>query len=315
MNDRQSRRPTVAILPVAALAAVLAGTPASTEPLAGALSVKPSGATDAPLHPLVWRPRADSVAALESVLRRADYRLDAVRSGDSDVPRILLARLPNDLASVETAETRKDLFVAALLPLVLAENERILRQRARVLRLRSDFIADRVVGPTDWLVRLFERYGAESMDELLRRLDAVPPSLALAQAALESGWGTSDFVESRNALFGVREVVRLKSGQRAWRLKSFPDVPAAVAFYVHTLNTHPAYAELRRERAKLRASGRVPGAAQLATHLDRYSERGQAYGRDVAHLAAWNDFAAFDEARLAKGAMTADSESRSADAS
>ena len=314
MSDR-SRHPTVAMLPVAALAAALAGSPASTEPLAGALSVRPSATTDAPVHPLVWRPRAASVAALESILEQAGYKLDAIRSGDLAVPRIILAQLPTDLGDVATADVRKELFVSALLPLILVENERILRHRDRVVRLRADFIADRVAEMPSWLLGLLEDYDAETVDQLLLRLDAVPPSLALAQAALESGWGTSRFVESRNALFGVREVVRLASGQRAWRLRSFSDVPAAVRFYVRTLNIHPAYAELRRERARLRREGRVPGAAELSAYLDSYSERGRAYGRDIARLAASNDFVAFDDARLTGGTIAAENLARSADAS
>jgi Bax protein len=139
---------------------------------------------------------------------RAGYTLSAVeaasRAGDAAVPRFLLSSLPRDLHAIDSIEDRKALFIKAMLPLILAVNEEILRERAVIQS------ANRVIGAGGSLTladahaveRIMAKYGSTDMNELERRVDVIPPSLALAQAAEESGWGTSRFAKQANALFG-----------------------------------------------------------------------------------------------------------------
>ncbi len=141
---------------------------------------------------------------------------------------------------------------------------------------------------------------------LKRRVNVVPPSLALAQAAVESGWGTSRFAMKGNALFGQR-IWRVDAGMTpldvdadtAFRVRSFPSLAASVAAYVHNLNTHRAYGEFRGLRATAGKDAQVPGGNVLATTLTKYSERGADYVADLLRIIRSNRLTQFDNATLA----------------
>jgi hypothetical protein len=147
-----------------------------------------------------------STEKLSDMFSDLGYHLDRVRGRDDVVPRVFLASLPRDLKRARSVDTRKRVFLKALLPLVLKVNESILLERGRLLALRQRAEAGRELTPAAriWLEDLARRYGVETLDfdELLRRVDAIPPGLALAQGAEESGWGTSRFALEGNAPFG-----------------------------------------------------------------------------------------------------------------
>lgn len=235
---------------------------------------------------------ASSVKDLAGLFDSHDYR-----RFDASVPSLYLYRLPSDIASVDRADTRKALFIRTLLPLVVSVNERTLRLRARVEALVPQIEQDALINPSDveFLTRVMEEFGLSRWDtaEMLRRLDVVPPSLALAQAAEESGWGTSRAAREDNALFGQMMFVG-STGQ----LKPFDDLTQTVKAYIRNLNTHRAYAEMRRHRASLRAAGKVIDGHSLASHLVRYSERGNAYIRAIQGLMDSNNFQALDQVKL-----------------
>ena len=230
------------------------------------------------------------------------YTLERVRGNAGAVPRVYLARLPSDLPQIDSSEARKRIFVKAMLPLLLAENERVLADRERVIRLARRLAAGRVLQPAEgaWLRQIAADYDVAStdLDELVRRVDAVPPSLALAQGALESGWGTSRAAQRSHATFGQMRF-RIAGEQTIAEVKAFADLPQAVAAYARNLNTHRAYVEFRSRRAAMRAAGDIPDGAELALHLLRYSERKDDYVRAVRALIRANNLDAFDAARLA----------------
>ena len=246
------------------------------------------------------------------------YRLDSLRDGVGTVPRLYLASLPNDLPQVESAETRKTVFIKAILPSILRANEEVVDRRAKLEALSRKTKLGQELGRSEqaWLAETAALYDMKSPDltELLRRVDVVPPSLALAQAALESGWGTSRFAQNGNALFGQKIFIESdeampsynRQGKEMFRMRSFDDVQGSVRSYVHNLNSHPAYVGFRKLRAEMRGKtdpGRNdfgPQAADaLAKTLLRYSERGADYINDVRQLMQINDLRAFDRARLA----------------
>lgn len=227
------------------------------------------------------------------------YALDAVRDGESVVPRLLLERLPASLTGLEAGDLRKRLFIKAMLPALLAENERLAEQRARLLDLLQAQRAGHMLLASEqrWLDALAERYGVDATDdeEMLRRIDVVPPSLALAQAALESGWGTSRGAQQGHSMFGHMAV----SGDPGRSvLRRFDSMTEAIAAYVHNLNTHRAYAAFRDARARQRARDVPADGHELAGALLRYSERGDSYVRDVRALIRANRLDGFDRARL-----------------
>ena len=245
---------------------------------------------------------------IADVFARIGYRLDTVRA-DGEVPRVFLASLPSDLSDIAVPERRKIMFIETALPLILHVNELIALDRERVIDLRDRVAAGRAISAADrtWLERAAAAYGLDrvDMDELVRRVDVIPPSLALAQSAEESGWGTSRFAQEGNALFGQRTwsddgglVPSQRGDGDSYRVAAFDQLMDGVKSYAFNLNSHPAYAELRRVRAQIRSRGETPDGYTLAGALTSYSERGADYINTIRFLMRENDLAAFDRAKL-----------------
>ncbi len=251
---------------------------------------------------------AASAAGLDDTFSRLDYQLDGVADGRG-VPPVLLASVPADLGGMAETDMRKDVFLRLALPLVLTANEAIAADRNRLEALSASRHGGEALSANDqaWLDGLAERYDVEpgpaAIGQLLRRVDGVPPSLALAQAAIESGWGTSRQVRREHNMFG--HTIENSDGTS---MATFPSLMDAVNAYVHNLNTHHAYESLRRVRAETRAHGGIPEGAALASHLGAYSELGQAYVDDVRSVIRSNDLARLDNAHLRHGRLAAQSE-------
>ncbi len=241
--------------------------------------------------------------------RRLDYRLSRIRQGTSSVPTTYADRLPSDMAETDRAKLRKNTFIQLMLPLVLVTNDMILEDRRHLLRLIADRKAGGELSPTNqqWLTRLAERYEVRANDfgSLKYRVDAVPPSLALAQAALETGWGTSRFSHEGNALFGewtfgnsVGIVPASRGDTEDHKIRSFETLLHSVSAYMDNLNSHPAYRDFRAKRAYGRATGRPADSRQLTATL-------RAYGGDERYIdkLSWvisaNRLDQFDDAQLA----------------
>jgi Bax protein len=243
-------------------------------------------------------PAAMTATALGDHFTEQGYTLDALRRDSVAVPRLFLARLPADLPTLDSVSLRKEVFVKMLLPLILAENERILGEREHLLKLRDRVKAGGALSgdDEDWLDALAERYGVDddppdSFPELVRRVDAVPPSLAIGQAALETGWGTSQVAHRGQAMFG--QMVATGSSVRR-----FEHLAHAVEAYALNLNTHKAYGRFRAKRADMRSRGLAPDGYELALSLGSYSERKMDYVRDVRGIIKANKFRPLDQARL-----------------
>lgn len=243
---------------------------------------------------------------LAGFFRAVSYTLTDIRLGEA-VPPIKVDRVPGDLSTKDGNE-RKALFITALLPVVLEVNQRVLADREQLLFLRDKLIANaQMLTAIEriWLEDLAERYDTtiDKLDELARRVDIVPPSMAIAQAGVESGWGTSFAARAGNALFGQIQAVGRHSVAVPWKPgagmpQPFSDVGESTDAYVANLNTHPAYAGFRSERAAMRERGEHPDGFRLIGTLLRYSERGQGYVQFVRQIMRENELAVFDRARL-----------------
>lgn len=240
------------------------------------------------------------------------YDLDAVRSGETSVPRLFLARVPDGLADVKHATDRKDVFLRVMLPLILEANERVQQQRAQLLVIDAKLAAGQALSGEQRarLQAIAGEYGvdADRTDLLLRRVDAVPPSLALAQAAIESGWGTSRFVLEGNAVFGQwawgdeEGLVPLgREDGKSHKIKSFQLLTDSVRAYVHNLNTHNAYRAFREKRLILRAEGKQLTGIALVPMLTAYSELKGRYLDLLRTIISANDLQPLDGARLHDG--------------
>ncbi len=252
------------------------------------------------------------VAAFEDM----GYKLESLRDGTSEVPRVYLRTLPTDLSDVDSTDLRKSVFIKSLLPPILRVNEEILNLRDSLLGFAADLEAGRSLGREDsaMIAEAAALYGVKQgetaivLRELLRRVDIVPPSLALTQAALESGWGTSRFAQEGNALFGQKAfsdsveslLSRHKKPEDVHRMRSYDSLLSAVRSYAHNLNSHAAYNEFRAQRADLRkkAGDRPLDGDSLARTLLRYSERGMSYTADLRQMIRSNAMRQFDGVKL-----------------
>lgn len=253
---------------------------------------------------------APSVADVRALYNDLGYRLADVIDGRINVPRVYLASVPEDMGEVTDVAMRKSLFIRTVLPLVLRVNEEVMAERARVERILAHARAGGGIGPEDeaWLADRARWYRVEIGDTsaLLERMDVVPPSLALAQAAEESGWGTSRFAREGNALFGqwttdptVKGLVPLARADNAThRVRAFDRLLDAVRAYVRNLNTHPAYADLRAARRAAREAGTPLNGEDLAGTLLSYSERGAEYVETLRLIIRANALDELDGTRL-----------------
>ena len=218
--------------------------------------------------------------------------LAAVAAALSVAPPDPARRDVADLPETTTVPERKRAFLQFLRPVVQAENQRVLAQRERVLAVLRSLEAGDRVSPwsRDWLEEVAARHRVDATEPLEQaralamRIDVLPTSLVLAQAALESAWGQSRFAREANNLFGewcfspgCGVVPARRPADRTYEVAAFEGVGASVRSYFHNLNTHPAYADMRRIRARLRAAGKTPDGHSLAAGLSRYAAIGEQY--------------------------------------
>jgi len=260
-----------------------------------------------------------NVQQLHRIFTRAEYRLDHVRDAAATVPRIYLARFPAGMAEMEPADERKALFLRVVLPLILRVNLEIEVDRIRARYLLGRLVDGEGLSRRDerWLVALSRRYKVLGVDDdiasldaaararLLRRIDGFPPSLVLAQAAVESGWGTSRFATVGNALFGQwtwDESAGIAPTERddgeGHAIRAFDSLLDSVRAYAHNLNTHPSYADFRAARRQTRVAQSRLNSLLLSRYLQSYSERREAYIEELIVVIQQNQLQDFDQARL-----------------
>lgn len=241
----------------------------------------------------------EEIAALPAIAptdihRGLDYSLDAVAT-EGAVPAVIVDELEYDLSRIRDAKAKKRTFFKIMLPIIARENERILQERQEIL--------DDPDGVDD---ELFEKYGAEvgDIEALLKRVDVVPASLVLAQAAIESGWGSSRFALQGNNFFGMRTYNDDVGGMDPagasgfWVIK-YSSIADSVHSYMLNLNSGRAYGKLRSARAQMRAKGQTPSGKPLTNYLTKYSEIPEKYGRLLRGIISSNNLARFDGVRLA----------------
>lgn len=258
--------------------------------------------------------RAEAERTVDAMLRRFEnegFDLTEARSGGPslEVPRIFLARLPIDIADVNLTEKRKRAFIKVMLPHILRENERIQEDRDRLFKLQERRDAGLPLRPRDeaWLADLSQRYALDEpdLDEMLLRVDIIPPALALAQSIEESGWGTSRFALLGNAVYGqwtwnpgTGIVPENRPDGEKYEVLRFASLDQSVAAYMRNLNSKSSYREFREQRAKLRQREQSLDGYSLAANLQRYSVRGNDYIRTLRSIMRSNDLEIFDSARL-----------------
>ena len=231
------------------------------------------------------------------------YDLTGVRAGQKVKP-IYLTKLPRDLKTLGDTKTKRELFIKIVLPLILDENEKITDDRKKLFKILGKNF--NTVGERIWLKRRFKEYKIADQDlgKLKMRMDIIPVSLALAQAANESGWGTSRFALEGNALFGQWTWSKKgispknKDPNQSHKILQFQILKASVRAYKNNLNTHNAYKEFREVRAKLRQSETKITGLALTKYLKNYAAIGEKYTEIIEGIIKHNSLTDFDKANL-----------------
>ena len=244
-----------------------------------------------------------SAPVLEELFKDTKYNLKKIRK-DKIVKPVIISLLPNEIKKIENTKKRKNLFIQIVLPLILEENNRIRVDRRKLFSILNKNINSNL--EKRWINKKFKQYGVVNKDlsTLKIRMDMVPVSLAIAQSAKETGWGTSRFALEGNALFGqwTWEGEGIKpSGadtNSTHKVMKFKVLKASVRAYIRNLNTHRSYKSFRRVRAEQRDNFQKFNSLELANHLDKYAETGKEYVKILKQIIKQNSLTDFDDAKI-----------------
>ena len=244
-----------------------------------------------------------SAVTIQELFKSTDYNLKDIRKNKLVKP-ISLTLLPNEIKKIENSQKRKDLFIQIILPLIIKENNYIKSDRMKLFRILNKSKNTKV--EKKWLANKFKQYGVVNNDlsTLKIRMDEVPISMTIAQAAKETGWGTSRFAQEGNALFGQwtwsGKGLRPKGADSdsTHKVMKFKVLQASVKAYQRNLNTHSSYKAFRSARAELRDEGKKLDSLILSNYLDKYAETGKEYVKILQKIIKQNDLTDFDDAKL-----------------
>jgi len=244
-----------------------------------------------------------NAATIKQLFEDTNYTLEEVREKKLVKP-VALTLLPNEIKMIENTKKRKDFFIQIILPLILKENNNIKLDRKRLFSIINK--SNNTSLEKKWLDKKYKQYGIPSKDlTILKiRMDEIPVSLAIAQAAKETGWGTSRFAQEGNALFGQwtwsGEGLKPKGADKneGHKVMKFNVLQASVRAYQRNLNTHSSYLEFRKARARLRDQEKSLDSLMLANFLNSYAETGNQYVEVLQKIIKQNNLKDFDDAKL-----------------
>ena len=238
-----------------------------------------------------------------NLFKDVDYDLSQVRNKKLVKP-IYFTQFPKDLDELQNTRLKKETFIKIVLPLVVAENERILADRKKLKTILKKRITSDL--EKQWLRQKLLEYKVKkgNMDELVRRIDIIPTSIALAQAAKESGWGTSRFALEGNALFGQwtwsdNGIAPLnRENDKNHKILKFPILRASVKAYQNNLNTHKSYSNFRNKRLNMREKNKDITGLELTETLKNYAQTGTEYIKILNQIIRQNRLTDFEPVRL-----------------
>jgi Bax protein len=244
-----------------------------------------------------------SASTIKQLFEDTGYNLNDVRKKKLVKP-VALTLLPQEIKMIENSKKRKEFFIQIVLPLIIEENNNIKLDRKTLFTIINK--SNNSVSEKQWLERKYKQYGVRSKDlsTLKIRMDEIPVSLAIAQAAKETGWGTSRFALEGNALFGQwtwsgegLKPKEAKEGQ-SHKVMKFNILQASVRAYQRNINTHSSYKDFRKARAKLRDSNKPLDSIELSKYLNKYAETGNQYVEVLQKIIKQNKLQDFDDAKL-----------------
>jgi Bax protein len=238
-----------------------------------------------------------------NLFKDVDYDLNTVRY-EKKVKPIYFTQFPKDLDEIQSVKLKKETFIKIVLPLIVAENEKILEDRFKLKKITSRKITTDL--EKQWLRQKFLEYKVKkgNVEELKIKMDIIPASIALAQAAKESGWGTSRFALEGNAIFGQwtwngKGIAPLhRDKEKNHKILKFPILRASVKAYKNNLNSHKSYIKFRAMRKDLRDKNKKISGLELTKALDNYAETGSEYTRILEQIINQNKLMDFELVRL-----------------
>ncbi len=238
-----------------------------------------------------------------NLFKDVDYKLSEVRA-EKLVKPIYFTQFPRDLETIQSTKLKKETFIQIVLPLVVAENERILADREKLKVLSEKKYTTDL--EKQWLRQKLLEYKVKKGDlkALLVRMDIIPTSIALAQAAKESGWGTSRFALEGNAIFGQwtwsgQGIAPLnRESDKNHKILKFPILRASVKAYQNNLNTHKSYKSFREKRFKLREKNKKISGLDLTETLKNYAQTGDEYTKILNQIIRQNRLTDFEPVKL-----------------
>ena len=244
-----------------------------------------------------------NASTIKQLFEDTDYSLEDVREKKLVKP-VALTLLPAEIKMIENTKQRKEFFIQIILPLILQENNNIRLDRKRLFTIINKSSNSEL--EKKWLQKKYKQYGVSSKDlsTLKVRMDEIPVSLAIAQAAKETGWGTSRFAQEGNALFGQwtwsGEGLKPKDSDSSegHKVMKFNVLQASVRAYQRNLNTHSSYRAFREARAKLRDQSKNLDSLILVQFLNEYAETGEKYVEVLQKIIQQNNLKDFDDAKL-----------------
>ena len=244
-----------------------------------------------------------SASTINQLFKDENYNLTDIRKNKLVKP-ISIDLLPNEIKLIENTKEKKELFIQIILPLILEENKKIRIERKTLFSILNK--NNNTDAEKNWLKSKFKQYGVINRDlaTLKIRMDEIPVSLAVAQAAKETGWGTSRFAQEGNALFGQwtydgEGIKPAKSdGDDKHKVMKFKILRASVRAYQRNLNTHKSYREFRKVRAIQRDVFGTLNSLELVNYLDKYAETGNEYIKILKKIIEQNKLTDFDDAKI-----------------
>ena len=244
-----------------------------------------------------------SAATIKQLFEDTGYNLQDVRKKKLVKP-VALTLLPQEIKMIENVKKRKEFFIQIVLPLIIQENNNIRLDRKTLFNIINK--SNNTALEKKWLEKKYKQYGVNSRDlsVLKIRMDEIPTSLAIAQAAKETGWGTSRFAQEGNALFGQwtwsGEGLKPKKAEegKGHKVMKFNVLQASVRAYQRNLNTHSTYNDFRKARAEFRDLNKPLDSIELSTHLNKYAETGNQYVEVLQKIIIQNKLKDFDDAKL-----------------
>ena len=241
---------------------------------------------------------------IEQLFKDTNYTLDNVRETKLVNIGNKIDHFPAEIKSIENSKKRKRLFIQIVLPLIVEENTKIKLDRKKLFVILNK--NNNTKSDIDWLNEKFKQYGVSKNDlpTLKTRMDEVPVSLAIAQAAKETGWGTSRFAQKGNALFGqwtwsgngIKPAGAESNSTH--KVASFKVLKSSVKAYLRNLNTHSSYKKFRKERAIQRDNDEKLNSLELVKYLDKYAETGIEYTKVLSKIIKQNSLTEFDDVKI-----------------